>query len=311
LAMVSALIPWAGLQLLPFGDSIFLWLLIFHKWQFLQTIAVSSAGIIAGSAGLLVFYYANNALSDFITSILPHAANKATFSFSQSYGAFTDVSVLIAYTIIALWLWRAPQRNNKASLALCTLPILTLVILKSVSVAPLYYSIMAYPALGILVAKALTGLKALQQPNTWAQRLIPLSIYTLLAIIPVLKITAAVGKIPGTYYPAAAEFLAQHISAQDIVYSQTVSPYYAVQNQIHCSAYYYRTPLSTATLESINTLVLPQATLPEWLSDQGLSLNNYQLQAHYDSSKNRLLPWLNTEAASPGYTFYIYKKTPA
>ena len=150
LAMVGALIPWAGLQFIPYVvllcGCIFFW----NRKLFLEAALSITGGGMTGTVGLVVFYKSNGVWDNFIQSVFPHTAANQSNAFPGLHLYAEDLSYLtILLSAILIFLVYAINYKKASKLhpifKYCMLVgILTPPVLYTLGKYPQYYTWMAY-----------------------------------------------------------------------------------------------------------------------------------------------------------------------
>lgn len=150
LAIIGALIPWAGLQFVPYVALLCGCILFWNRKLFLKTALPVAGGGTAGTAGLVLFYKFNSVWDDFIQSTLPHTSGNPVNTFSGVHLYIGDLSYFITLLstvfLILYYLLRGKKLNSlKPVFEYCTLVgILTPIALYALGKYPQYYTWMAY-----------------------------------------------------------------------------------------------------------------------------------------------------------------------
>lgn len=150
LACIGALIPWAGLQLLPYAALLCGCIIFWDRKLFLRTSLSVAGGGIVGTGGLTLFYKLNSVWDDFLQSVAPHTAASRSVNIIDGFQIYVqDISYLIlllASVLFLIYNTAKSKFDNISSFFLygLTVGVLAPVILYSLGKYPQYYTWMAY-----------------------------------------------------------------------------------------------------------------------------------------------------------------------
>jgi hypothetical protein len=150
LACTGALIPWAGLQFVPYTALLCGCIIFWNRKLFLRTSLSVAGGGIAGTGGLIWFYKLNSVWDDFLQSVAPHTAASSsvnTFDGLQIY--MGDISYLTVLLVSILFLIYKIYKSNFTDISPfflygLTAGVLTPIVLYALGKYPQYYTWMAY-----------------------------------------------------------------------------------------------------------------------------------------------------------------------
>jgi len=99
--VISALLPWTGLQVVVAAGILVAAALITLRKRFICEALASLAGVTLGVSLLMLFYWKNGVLADFAASVLPHTgyAEKSAYALT---GFYKDRSLLLI-AVASLW----------------------------------------------------------------------------------------------------------------------------------------------------------------------------------------------------------------
>lgn len=107
LTCIGALIPWAGLQFVPYTALLCGCIIFWDRKLFLRTSLSVAGGGIAGTVGLFVFFKLNSVWSDFVQSVALHTAaggSVNTFNGLQIYTGDLSYLVVLLSSLFLIFL---------------------------------------------------------------------------------------------------------------------------------------------------------------------------------------------------------------
>jgi hypothetical protein len=152
LFIISVLVPWAGLQFIPFLFLLICILFLFDRNEFLKTAIATGSGSFLGGVLLIGLYSYNNVLDDFLDSIVPHTGtgdqtflklDQLVHIYGQDYSY-----IALVFIVLAFYFYKITRKKGLGFLSTFKycfiIAVICPVFLHFSGKYPLYYTWMAY-----------------------------------------------------------------------------------------------------------------------------------------------------------------------
>lgn len=314
LFVLSCLVPWVGLQLLPFLAVTGLLLLVFVGWQLLPQLTAAGVGTAAGAGALMLFYRSQGVWESFLGSIRQHTTVgffemlfsgefrhsnllPKDFSFWPVFG----LAILLTGCLLAQrrLRWRSPL-----AFGLIHAVVLSLTLVVS-GKFPTYYGWMTYVPLCMCVCATLSS----HQFPGWLRGISGFALSAAFIVGIGTHLAVAAYDWSDRDYAPVTQFTCEHVKNDDWLHGDHVVYYAAKPVAARVFMPYYLPAMRESEKQRVSVLVIAPDSLTEAV--QGLGGDWVSTGARLSPKRGGLLgnAWKRGFLSAPNHELEVFRRT--